>query len=86
MPSRGWPWCGGTGDGQHYGTGVLPEHRGHGLGRWMKVEAIRQAAELYPELGGLAADTADSNRHMRAINDALGYRPTHRSVDFQLAL
>ncbi|WP_073945822.1 GNAT family N-acetyltransferase, partial [Streptomyces kebangsaanensis] len=32
----------GTGDGQHYGTGVLPEHRGHGLGRWMKAESIRQ--------------------------------------------
>ncbi|MFD4878592.1 GNAT family N-acetyltransferase [Streptomyces sp. NPDC058420] len=32
----------GVGDGQHYGTGVLPEHRGHGLGRWMKAESIRQ--------------------------------------------
>ncbi|GAA3422681.1 GNAT family N-acetyltransferase [Streptosporangium vulgare] len=76
----------GRGDGQHYGTGVLPEHRGHGLARWMKAEAIRQARERYPDLGGLLADTADSNTHMRAVNDSLGYRPTHRTFQYQLDL
>jgi GNAT superfamily N-acetyltransferase len=76
----------GKGDGQHYGTGVLPEHRGHGLGRWMKAESIRQAREHHPDLGGLLADTADSNRYMRDINDALGYAPTHTSVEYQLDL
>jgi GNAT superfamily N-acetyltransferase len=74
---------GGTGDGQHYGTGVLPEHRGHGLARWMKAETIRLVRERHPALGGLLADTADSNAHMRRINDELGYRPTHRSALFQ---
>ncbi|MEW2131968.1 GNAT family N-acetyltransferase [Streptomyces sp. NPDC005435] len=48
----------GTGDAQLYGTGVLPEHRGHGLGRWMKAESIRHAHERYPDLGGLLTDTA----------------------------
>ncbi|WP_436756803.1 N-acetyltransferase family protein [Streptosporangium sp. V21-05] len=76
----------GKGDGQHYGTGVLPEHRGHGLARWMKAEAIRQARERHPDLGGLLADTADSNTHMRAVNDSLGYRPTHRTFQYQLDL
>ncbi|MDJ0466795.1 GNAT family N-acetyltransferase [Streptomyces sp. H27-C3] len=76
----------GKGDGQHYGTGVLPEHRGHALGRWMKAEAIRQAIEYHPDLDGLLTDTADSNRHMRAINDALGYLPTHRTLLYQLDL
>ncbi|MFG1959790.1 GNAT family N-acetyltransferase [Nonomuraea sp. NPDC049028] len=76
----------GKGDAQHYGTGVLPEHRGHGLARWMKAEAIRQARERYPYLDGLLTDTADSNRPMRAINDALGYMPTHQRVTLQLAL
>ena len=70
----------GQGDAQHYGTGVLPEHRGHGLGRWMKAEAIRQARERYTELGGLLTDTADRNAHMRAINDTLGYAPTHQTM------
>lgn len=76
----------GTGDGQHYGTGVLPEHRGHGLGSWMKAESIRQARLRHPALAGLLTDTADSNRHMRAINDGFGYVPTHRSVEHQLDL
>lgn len=49
---------GGRGDGQHYGTGVLPEHRGQGLGRWMKAEVIRQAVECHPDLAGLLTDTA----------------------------
>ncbi|MER5750149.1 GNAT family N-acetyltransferase [Streptomyces sp. NPDC002088] len=73
----------GRGDGQHYGTAVLPEHRGHGLGRWMKAASIRRARERHPELGGLLTDTADSNAPMLAVNDALGYVPTHRSVEYQ---
>lgn len=76
----------GRGDGQHYGTGVLPEHRGHGLGRWMKAESIRQARERYPDLGGLLTDTADSNTHMRRINDGLGYVLTHTTHQHQLDL
>ncbi|MET8508812.1 GNAT family N-acetyltransferase [Streptomyces sp. NPDC004787] len=76
----------GTGDGQHYGTGVLPEHRGHGLGRWMKAESIRQAHTNYPDLDGLLTDTADSNAHMRRINDGLGYTPTHTTHQHQLDL
>lgn len=76
----------GRGDGQHYGTGVLPEHRGHGLGRWMKAASIRQAMERHPELGGLLTDTADSNPYMRHINDALGYALTHTTFEYQLDL
>ncbi|MFD7607699.1 GNAT family N-acetyltransferase [Streptomyces mirabilis] len=77
---------GGAGDAQHYGTGVLPEHRGHGLGRWMKAESIRQARGHYPDLGGLLTDTADSNTHMRRISDSLGYLPTHTTLQYQLDL
>jgi GNAT superfamily N-acetyltransferase len=76
----------GKGDGQHYGTGVLPEHRGHGLGRWMKAESIRLARRDHPGLTGLLTDTADGNTHMRRINDALGYLPTHKASEYQLSL
>ncbi|WP_329015758.1 GNAT family N-acetyltransferase [Streptomyces sp. NBC_00690] len=76
----------GRGDAQHYGTGVLPEHRGRGLGRWMKAESIRQARADHPGLGGLLTDTAESNTPMRRINDALGYAPTHRAFEYQLDL
>lgn len=74
------------GDAQHYGTGVLSEHRGHGLARWMKAESIRQAKLGYPDLSGLLTDTADSNTYMRSINDKLGYLPTHRTFMYQLDL
>ncbi|MFE4015925.1 GNAT family N-acetyltransferase [Streptomyces sp. NPDC059101] len=76
----------GKGDGQHYGTAVLPEHRGHGLGLWMKAESISQALTRYPDLAGLLTDTADNNTHMRHINDGLGYTPTHEALMYQLDL
>jgi GNAT superfamily N-acetyltransferase len=68
----------GDGDAQHYGTAVLAEHRGHGLARWMKAESIRQARDHYPDLAGLLTDMADTNTAMRHLNDAFGYRTTHR--------
>lgn len=76
----------GTGDGRHYGTAVLPEHRGHGLALWMKAAAIRQVTERYPGLGGLVTDTADNNPYMRRVNDRLGYRPTHVTHEYELDL
>lgn len=76
----------GKGAGQHYGTGVLPEHRGRGLGRWMKAASILRARERYPDLDALVTDTAETNRHMRRINDALGYVPTHTAHEYQLDL
>ncbi|MFC0625525.1 GNAT family N-acetyltransferase [Kribbella deserti] len=76
----------GRGDAQHYGTGVLPEHRGHRLALWMKAESIRRARLDYPELGGLLTDTADTNTYMRSVNDKLGYLATHRTVLRQLDL
>jgi GNAT superfamily N-acetyltransferase len=78
--------AGGRGAGQHYGTGVLPEHRGRGLGMWMKAKAILDARGEHPELDGLSADTAEDNGPMLRINDALGYRPTRRGLHFQLDL
>jgi GNAT superfamily N-acetyltransferase len=76
----------GEGDGQHYGTAVLPEHRGHGLAHWMKAASILRARERHPALAGLCTDTADGNAPMRAVNEALGYVPTHRAVEYQLGL
>jgi GNAT superfamily N-acetyltransferase len=78
--------AGSTGDGQHYGTGVLRDHRGRGLARWLKVEAVRRVRWVFPHLSGLLADTADSNAAMRRVNEALGYVPTHRAAIYQFDL
>ncbi|GGV39646.1 GNAT family N-acetyltransferase [Streptomyces spectabilis] len=76
----------GTGDAQHYGTAVLPEHRGHGLARRMKAASILRARTHHPRLDGLLTDTADNNPHMRRVNDELGYVPTHTAHEYQRAL
>ncbi|MGI5359447.1 GNAT family N-acetyltransferase [Streptomyces sp. CA-252508] len=76
----------GIGDALHYGTAVLPEHRGHGLARRMKAAAILTTRRNHPELDGLRTDTADNNPYMRRINDALGYLPTHVAHECQLDL
>jgi GNAT superfamily N-acetyltransferase len=67
------------GDAQHYGTAVLPEHRGHGLSLWMKAASIRSTRSAYPDLAGLLTDTADTNTPMQHTNTTLGYRETHRT-------
>ncbi|MGW6281734.1 GNAT family N-acetyltransferase [Kribbella sp. NPDC055071] len=66
----------GTGEGQHYGTAVLREHRGRGLARWMKVEQIRQTRLRFPDLAAVCTDTVDTNTAMRRLNAHLGYEPT----------
>jgi GNAT superfamily N-acetyltransferase len=76
----------GKGDGQHYSTGVLPEHRGHGLGGWMKAVAILQVRRRHPDLAGLLTDTANTNAPMMRINEMLGYRPTYTTYEYQLDL
>ncbi|RAJ36892.1 acetyltransferase (GNAT) family protein [Kitasatospora sp. SolWspMP-SS2h] len=75
-----------SGDGQHYGTAVQPAHRRRGLARAMKAEAIRWVRAEHPGITGLRTDTADHNTGMLAVNHALGYRSTHRSVEFRLPL
>ncbi|MDX2550963.1 GNAT family N-acetyltransferase [Streptomyces stelliscabiei] len=75
----------GEGEGQHYGTAVLPEHRGHALGLRMKARAVLHAHRLAPALA-LLTDTAEENAPMRRVNDVLGYRPTHTSIEYQLDL
>jgi GNAT superfamily N-acetyltransferase len=67
----------GKGEAQHYGTAVLPAHRGHGLALWMKAEQIRQTRDRFPDLDGLLTDTVSTNTPMQRVNDRLGYHPTH---------
>lgn len=76
----------GTGPGRQYGTAVLPGHRGHGLGLWIKSEMLRWVREGHPELAQIQTDNADDNRHMLAVNTALGFRPLRRTVEYQLSL
>ncbi|RKE17161.1 GNAT family N-acetyltransferase [Streptomyces sp. TLI_171] len=75
-----------TGDAQHYGTAVLPAHRRRGLARSMKAETVRWTRTEHPAITGLLTDTAEQNTGMLAVNESLGYRTTHRSIEFRLDL
>jgi GNAT superfamily N-acetyltransferase len=67
----------GKGEAQHYGTAVLPAHRGHGLALWMKAEQIRQIRSTFPDLDAVLTDTVSTNAPMQRVNERLGYRPVH---------
>lgn len=75
-----------AGTAQQYDTAVLPAHRGHGLGLWVKAEMLRRTREEYPLISAVQTDNTDDNRHMLALNTALGFRPLRRTVEYQLTL
>ena len=75
-----------TGRAQQYDTAVLPAHRGHGLGLWVKSEMLRRVRAEHPGITEILADNADDNRHMLGVNTALGFRPIRRTVKCQLDL
>jgi GNAT superfamily N-acetyltransferase len=78
--------AGDSGRAQQYDTAVLPVHRGHGLGLWLKAAMLRQVEAAHPEITEVTTDNADDNRHMLAVNAALGFRPLRRTVAYQLTL
>jgi GNAT superfamily N-acetyltransferase len=67
-------------------TIVAPEHRGHRLGTLIKGANLELARRKRPELRIIDTCNADSNPYMVSINEAMGFRPHCRAVDWQLAL
>ncbi|MFI8393104.1 GNAT family N-acetyltransferase [Streptomyces sp. NPDC085540] len=69
---------------QQYDTAVLPAHRGHGLGLWVKAAMVHRLRAEYPGVTEIETDCAEDNVHMLAVNHALGFRSYRRSRQFQL--
>lgn len=55
-------------------TAVTRAHRGHRLGLLVKVEMAERLARAEPSVRTIDTGNAASNKHMIAVNEALGYR------------
>lgn len=69
--------------GDQHDTAVTPAHRGHRLGLLLKTGMNLWLREAQPQLERIDTWNAASNRHMLAVNDAMGYRVVGEHVLFQ---
>ena len=72
------PWL-----GYQHDTSVVRKHRGHRLGLLIKSAMNLWLAESEPELKTIDTWNAESNDHMIAVNEELGYRWMGRVIAFQ---
>lgn len=72
------PWLGLQED-----TSVMASHRGHRLGLLLKSDACRWLLAVEPQLRTLDTWNAESNAHMIAVNERMGYRAVGRALEFQ---
>jgi len=66
-------------------TGVRPDARGRGLGKWIKAAMLAHLHVLYPEAQWVATENAGSNAPMLAINKKLGFRQYRAGTEYQIS-
>lgn len=65
-------------------TGVRPDARGRGIGKWLKAYMLVRMHELYPEAEWIATGNADSNGPMLAINRKMGFKRHRWGAEYQM--
>ena len=64
-------------------TGVHPEHRNRGLGRWLKAVMALKFLDEHPDVEVIETENADSNDPMLNINVAMGFKPSMQHIIYQ---
>lgn len=64
-------------------TAVLVAHRGHRLGMAMKADLYAWLSEAEPQVRRVLTFNAESNTHMLAVNEAMGFRLVARALQLQ---
>ncbi|NPD89774.1 MAG: GNAT family N-acetyltransferase [Asgard group archaeon] len=55
-------------------TGVRPEFRGRGLGKWLKGKMILHIKDTYPDVQRIITGNAEANAPMLSINERMGFK------------
>lgn len=66
-----------------WNTIVRSDHRGHRLGMLVKLAVLRVLPSAVPQARYISTWNASSNRHMIAVNEALGFQRNGQLVSFQ---
>ncbi len=67
-------------------TGVFPEYRNRGLGRWMKAAMLDKVLKERPEVKYVRTGNADANAAMLKINTELGFKPYMANTLWQVEI
>ncbi len=65
-------------------TGVQENHRGRGLGKWLKASMLLNVRKELPKVEIITTGNATTNAPMISINDRLGFKKHKESVNAQI--
>lgn len=66
-------------------TGVRPDSRGRGIGKWIKAAMLLHLRDLYLDARWVSTENAGSNAPMLAINKKLGFRQYRAGTEYQIS-